>query len=189
MLLLALLLGCAKVSDGLNAHLRMIEKHAAADDVSFSDKLFLQVFFRGGIAGGAVVVPPASRILRRCINGSSRNLTLHSRYISHRSPKIKESLGKIEHKPDGTYHFGGFKQSEDYKLSMAFNPYNITLSTVKGKRYATVWLDFDWPEIPNSQVTNVPIGPMNIRINDGLVHVISDCPSYRVERTWRLKDK
>ena len=183
-----LLLGCVKIGDGLNNHLKMIERHVAEDSVTVSDKLFLHVFFRGGTLGGSFVVPPAARILRRCLNGSSRDLTLRSRYISHRSPKIQKSLAQIKNKPDGTYRFGGFKQSEDYRLSMAFNPYNITLSTVNNNRYVTVWYDFTWPEIPHSYATYVPLGPTKIRINDGLVHAISDCPTYRVERQWKLKD-
>lgn len=186
MLWLIGLLGCAKIESGLNTRYDEIEKRYYKDENTVGDKLLLHATYRGGALGGTFVVPYASRILRRCINGNPRTLKLHSRYLKKKSPKLQSTIKKLEHKPDGTYSYYGFRQKEDWKLSMAFNPYNVTMEHKDDGRYATVWYDFAWPEPKNAYDTKIPVGPMMIRLNDGLVHVISDCPTYRVEQTWKI---
>jgi hypothetical protein len=178
-------IGCIKLESALNQQLHSIERRHVAGQTTIRDKMVLHTLFRGGALGGMFVVPYAGRILRRCINGIQRPLKLQSRYISHKSPKVKESLEALKHKPDGTYRYGGFRQKEDMRLSMAFNPYNLTLTTKGSDRYATLWYDFSWKKIPYSEYTYFPIGPMTLKINDGLV--ISRCPSYRVEQTWKIQ--
>ena len=81
-------------------------------------------------------------------------------------------------------------------MSMAFNPMNFTLSTVDGARYATIWYDFTWPKPAKAADTVFPLELKAVikgqnptkyfKMNDGLVYVVSDCPSYRVEQTWKL---
>ena len=190
MLTLFVLMGCGKkVGTGLTNHYQGIENRYNSGKTTMSDKLFMHATYRTGIFGGNFVVPYASRILRRCINGRERDLQLHSRYIKKKSPIIQEKLETLRGKPDGNYHFGGYKQSKDWKLSMAFNPMNITLSTAKnGSRYATLWYDFDWKKPKYAYDTQIPLGNMSFKLNDGLVHVISDCPTYRVEQQWKLDD-
>ena len=184
MTLLSVLFGCHKVETGLNKRYQEIEHRYLSQTNTVGDKLLLHATYRVGALGGQLVVPYASRILRRCINGNERPLNLHSRYIRYKSPKIRETVSILKHQTDGTYRYSGFKQREDWKLSMAFNPYNITTETIQGDRHITLWYDFTWPEPPEAYDTVIPVGTMKIRLNDGLVHVISDCPTYRVQQTW-----
>ena len=186
MLWLMTLFGCQKIESGLNTRFEEIEQRYYSDLNTRKDRIFLHTIYRGGIFGGFFVVPYASRILRRCITGNPETLQLNSLYIKNRSPKIQATLKSLRDRPDGTYPFGGFRQAEDWKLSMAFNPYNVTINTSGTTRMVTVWYEFDWPEPEDAYDTVIPIGPMNIRLNDGLVHVISDCPTYRVEQSWEL---
>jgi hypothetical protein len=187
MLSFILFMGCGKkIGTGLTNQYQAIEKRYNKGETKISDKLFMQATYRTGILGGNFVVPYASRILRRCINGSDRDLKLHSRYIKKKSPIVEEKLNSLRGKPDGTYRVGGYKQSKDWKLSMAFNPMNITLFTKNETRYATLWYDFDWKKPKKAYDTKIPLGNMSFTLNDGLVHVISDCPTYRVEQTWKL---
>ena len=182
-------MGCGKkIGTGLTNHYQAIETRYNKNETTFSDKVFMQATYRTGILGGNFVVPYASRILRRCINGSSRDLTLHSRYIKKKSPIVQEKLETLRGKPDGDYNVGGFRQSKDWKMSMAFNPMNMTLSTEEGERYVTLWYDFDWKEPKKAYDTTIPLGDMSFSFNDGLVHVISDCPTYRVEQKWKLDE-
>lgn len=183
-MLLGMLFGCHKIETGLNTRYREIEHRYETQSNTLGDKLFLHATYRFGALGGQVVVPYASRILRRCINGSSRTLHLHSRYIRKNSPKVRETMSVLQHKKDGTYRNNGFRQREDWRLSMAFNPYNVTTETIQGQRHVTLWYDFTWPDPSVAYDTVIPVGPMNIRLNDGLVRVISDCPTYRVQQTW-----
>ncbi len=69
---------------------------------------------------------------------------------------------------------------------MAFNPLNITMNTENDQRYATVWYDFAWPKPEVAYNTTIPLGKWTFSINDGLVHVVSDCPTYRVEQKLKL---
>mgnify|MGYP001130309396 FL=1 len=188
MLLLSILLGCVKVESHLNKRYSEVFHHYKTDTITTRDKLLMQATYRGGALVYMPIAPYASRILRRCINGNSRTLHLHSRYIRAKSPKIQQSLKELKHKPDGTYRYGGFRQREDMKLSYAFNPYNITLDTIGDKRTVTVWYDFTWPEPKDAYPTYINVGPMSLKLNDSLVHVISDCPTYRVEQRWMLSD-
>ena len=188
MLFILFLIGCLKVESHLNKRYAEVFQHYKTDSVTLRDKALMQATYRGGALMYMPIAPYASRILRRCINGNSRTLTLQSRYIKKRSPKIQETLSTLEHKGDGTYRYGGFRQREDMKLSYAFNPYNITLDTVGGKRKVTVWYDFDWPDPKEAHPTYIDVGPMTVKLNDSLVHVISDCPTYRVEQSWYIKN-
>ena len=43
-------------------------------------------------------------------------------------------------------------------------------------------------ENPNMHTIQDSLGNMSFKLNDGLVHVISDCPTYRVEQQWKLDD-
>jgi len=181
------LLACAKVESHLNKRYTEVFQHYKTDSVTYRDKALMQATYRGGALVYMPIAPYASRILRRCINGSSRTLHLHSRYIKRKSPKIQKTLKELEHKPDGTYRYSGFRQREDMKLSYAFNPYNITLDTVGERREVTLWYAFDWPDIEDAYPTYINLGPMTVKLNDSLVHVISDCPTYRVEQSWYLK--
>ena len=74
------------------------------------------------------------------------------------------------------------------KLSYAFNPYNITMDRVGDNRKVTLWYDFNWPDPKDAYPTNITLGPMTVKLNDSLVHVISDCPTYRVEQSWYIKN-
>ena len=182
------LLACVKVESHLNKRYAEVFQHYKTDSVTFRDKALMQATYRGGALVYMPIAPYASRILRRCINGNPRTLKLHSRYIKRKSPKIQETLQKLEHKQDGTYRYSGFRQREDMKLSYAFNPYNITLDTVGEQRKVTLWYDFDWPDPEDAYPTYINLGPMTVKLNDSLVHVISDCPTYRVEQSWYLKN-
>lgn len=185
--LIVSILGCVKVESHLNKRYGEILQHYKKDSITLRDKALMQATYRGGALVYMPIAPYASRILRRCINGNHRTLKLHSRYIKRKSPKIQETLRELEHKPDGTYRYSGFRQREDMKLSYAFNPYNITLDTVEKKRRVTLWYDFDWPDPKEAYPTYIDVGAMTVKLNDSLVHVISDCPTYRVEQSWYIK--
>jgi len=184
-----LMLGLACIKDPgnqLSQHYEAIEQRYYRKETKFSDRVFMQATYRAGIVGGYFVVPYASRILRHCIAGKSSTLQLRSRYISQKSPIVTEYLSSLKGKPDGTYHFSGYKQAKDWRLSMAFNPLNITMNTENDQRYATVWYDFAWPKPEVAYNTTIPLGKWTFSINDGLVHVVSDCPTYRVEQKLKL---
>ena len=170
----------------LTDHYSAIEERYHQGQTTALDRLFLQATYRLGIVGGFFVVPYASRILRHCISGKQSTLHLHSRYIRKNSPIVQEYLHSIQSKPDGDYSFGGFRQSKDWRLSMAFNPMNISLHTEGEHRYATLWYDFAWPTPRNAYDTTIPLGPFSFSLNDGLVHVISSCPEYRVQQKWAI---
>lgn len=187
MLFVLSLLACVKVESHLNKRYAEVFQHYKTDSVTFRDKALMQATYRGGALVYMPIAPYASRILRRCINGNPRTLKLHSRYIKRQSPKIQKTLKQLEHKPDGTYRYSGFRQREDMKLSYAFNPYNITIDTVREQRKITLWYDFDWPDPQDAHPTYIDVGSMTVKLNDSLVHVISDCPTYRVEQSWYLK--
>jgi hypothetical protein len=174
--------------DLLTDHYVDIEQRHYRGETTWKDRVILQATYRTGIVGGLFVVPYASRILRHCIQGKESTLNLRSKYIRDESPIVQEYLLALQNKPDGEYSFKGYKQSKDWKLSMAFNPVNITVSTENDQRYATLWYDFDWPSPQEAYDTTIPLGPLSFSLNDGLVHVISDCPSYRVQQTWPMKE-
>lgn len=146
MIALGLLLGRHKIETGLNARYREIEDHYESQRNAVGDKILMHATYRFGALGGQFVVPYASRILRRCINGSNRTLNLHSRYIRMNSPKVRETMSVLHHRKDGAYRYNGFRQREDWRLSMAFNPYKITTETIHGQQHVTLWYDFTWPE-------------------------------------------
>ena len=91
MLVLIVLMGCGKkLGTGLTNHYQGIEKRYNNGQTTMGDKFFMQATYRTGIFGGNFVVPYASRILRRCINGQERDLQLHSRYIKKKSNMVKD---------------------------------------------------------------------------------------------------
>ena len=130
-------------------------------------------------AGSCVDASTAIQEHSTCILDTSNTTVRRSRF--------KETLKGLLHKADGTYRYSGFRQREDMKLSYAFNPYNITLDTKENKRQITLWYDFTWPEPQNAYPTYIDVGPMTLKLNDSLVYVVSDCPTYRVEQSWYIQ--
>lgn len=123
-----------------------------------------KIIVLGMIGVGAIFFPEASSALSHYCFGDGDTLYVESDYIKT-SPVVINELKTLK---DGEKRRVGMRQSEDWRLSFAINPFNIER---KGNKIIiTQWMQFD---TTNNVATQ--FGP--IKIKDNIVHVF-ECKPY-----------
>lgn len=123
-----------------------------------------KVVVLGMIVFGAIFFPEASKALSHYCFGDGDTLKVESDYI-RTSPVVINELKTLR---DGEKRRVGMKQSEDWRLSYAINPFNIERHG--NKVIITQWMQFD-----TTNVVETRFGPF--KINDNIVHTF-DCEPY-----------
>lgn len=139
-------------------------------DFSFK-KLPVQAF----IFGGKFISPEGSMVLSHYTSGSGEILQLDPTYIKN-SPVIRKAIKNMR---IGETKRISFKQSEDWRLSYALNPFRITR---KSDGYEiSQWIEFDRS---NKVYTYLNLGFTKIKVYDNLVHAY-DCKPFMVKCKFR----
>lgn len=127
---------------------------------------FKKILVLGMIFVGTFIYPEASQILNHYCFGNGEKLVLQSDYIKN-SPVVVRELKKIK---VGQKKRVVLKQSEDWRLSYALNPFYIEKR--KDKVIITQHIKFD-----SSNKSYTWFGPF--KISDNIVHVF-DCTPFDV---------
>jgi len=132
-----------------------------------------KVFVISMIAGGRLVSPEGSDILYHYCFGKGDTLYIKPEYIGKSPVVLKSMLGlKI-----GETKQVEFKQSEDWRLSYALNPFHIR--RVKDGYLIYQYIEFD----KSGKVhTDLNVGFTKIRVYDNFVHVFNCKPFVAVCR-------
>jgi hypothetical protein len=148
---------------------RLYERHRE-DRLTRFEVCLLHAATLAGVAGTRLAYPEASALLYHYVYGDGSPLELPSSYFrnsTYLKAKVRE-LGPGRHGPIG------FEQSADWRLSLALNPYYLTL---EGKR---VRISHPRIEFASAKArptrTVVPIGKLRIRVHDNLVSALRPTP-------------
>lgn len=120
------------------------------------------------IIGGRIVSPEGSDILFHYCFGNGDTLNVNPKYIS-KSPVVLRSMKGLK---IGEVKKVIFKQSEDWRLSYALNPFNI-------RREKDSFLIYQYIVFSKSSkiYTDLNLGFTKIRVYDNIVHVF-DCKPF-----------
>jgi len=146
----------------LNTHLDAMRRRADQDALTVADRILLHA----GILGGALLSPLSPEgyaVLFHAAYGHGQDLQLSSRYFS-RSPVI---AAQVKHLGEGHHGPLWVKQSDDWRLSLCFNPYYLTI-TEDTVRISHPTMRFQKPG-ERLSITLVPVGRIPLRIPDNPV--------------------
>jgi hypothetical protein len=137
----------------------------------------LHTFVLAGVAIGRFSYPEASMILYHYVYGDGSELELPSDYFRqsrYLSSKVAE-LGPGRHGPIG------FKQHDDWRLSLALNPFFLDIT---GNRVRISHPRIEFAAASGAAVrTVVPIGKLRINVYDNLISALAPTP-FAVYAEW-----
>jgi hypothetical protein len=162
----------------INGLLASMQKRAAAGKLTRFDRVLLHLGVWGGIAAGQFIAPEGAAILRHAVYGDGSDLRLDPSYFK-RSPFLAK---EIERRGPGKYGPIQFRQSEDMRLSLAFNPVFITNSG-RSIRVGHPRIQFAAPNAP-PVLTVIPVGKFRLRMYDNLVGALQQ-KSFAAYAEWQ----
>lgn len=119
-------------------------------------------------------------LLWHYVYGDGSDLELPSAYFQKSSYLTR----KISEYGEGEYGPIALKQSDDWRMSLALNPYYLSIAD-KSVKVFHPFIRFASPQ--GERVwTSVPIGKLAIRVYDNLVSVMDPTPFY-VYSEWSLE--
>jgi len=108
----------------LNGYLHRMALRADQDTLTTLDRFVVHGFTLCGAAVGCPMYPEAAKALIYCIYGNGKPVEVSASYFK-KSPFIKQEIERL-----GTGHFKeiGMHQADDWRTSLAFNPYNLHIT-------------------------------------------------------------
>lgn len=167
-----------KTERGINSYIEHLTDKAFNQQLSPVDRAVLNVGIVTGITYCRFVYPEASVLLYHYVYGDGSDLELDSTYFQesrYLNKKIK-TLGVGEHGPIA------LKQSQDWRFSLAFNPYYLTITKAKVRLFHPN-IAFAPLTEESKVLTIVPIGKMRLRVYDNLISAMSP-RSFYVYSEW-----
>lgn len=156
----------------LNGYLHRLADRGAKRELNFLDKSILHSGLLTGIIISKFIYPEAADLLYHYVYGDGSDLELSSDYFK----KSKYLTSKIQKLGTGTHGPIGLKQYQDYRLSLAFNPYYLEIDTKKVRIYHP---KIEFAPVRGKKVpTRVPLGKLTIRVYDNLVSSMNPTPFY-----------
>jgi len=168
----------ASVQTGVNAYIADLSKDTANNQLSSTDQVVLHICALTGVAASYFSYPEASKLLYHYIYADGETLELSSAYFqqSEYIRRIIKKHGK------GQYGPITLRQKDDWRLSLALNPYFININDNTVKIYH--------PRIAFAQSSNesvftiVPLGKLKLKIYDNIISALKPTPFY-VYAEWR----
>ena len=157
----------------VNSYIESLASSASAAELNLFDKTVLKIGLFAGINISKINYPEASKLLSHYIYGDGSELELDASYFQtsdYLSSVIKEK-GEGEHGPIA------LNQYEDWRLSLALNPYYLRVTSDKVRIYHPN-ISFEPVNSQNDVFTVVPIGKFKLRIYDKLVSSLNPTPFY-----------
>ena len=134
------------------------------------DRWVLRLGLLIGTTFGRYHYPEASMVLNYYVYGDGSPLELPHRYFASSSylNRLIASLGDGKHGPIA------LKQRQDWRLSLALNPFYLSVS---GKKVRIYHPRIEFAPVGSARVvTIVPIGKLKLRIYDNLVSALNPTP-------------
>ena len=174
----------SSVSREVSNYFDGVETRYIKDQLTPADKAVLHTLYGGMIMYGAVFAPEASSILSHYLYGDGSDLELSPNYIRN-SPVIRKQIKKVGNRP-GVYR-NTFVQTEDKRLSYAYNPYHLKIK--RNKDGTTTYKIFEKivfhnPKKSKGYKTNFWVGNLKFSISDQLVYAAGKCKPFVAYAEW-----
>jgi hypothetical protein len=159
-------LGRAHAERGLDLYLDGMRQRGARGELSTVDRAVLHGGILVGTGVGGLFYPEGARILRHTVYGGGADLELDASYFAESEYLRRQidDLGPGDHGPLW------LKQSDDWRLSLAFNPYYLRIMEDRVRLYHPT-MKFS-AAAAKPVHTMVPIGRMRIKVYDNLVSAL-----------------
>lgn len=167
-----------KTEESINSYVESLTDKAFSGSLSFFDRAVLNISVLSGVAYTRFTFPEASALLYHYVYGDGADLILDSTYFqaSDYLSQTITTLGVGEHGPIA------LKQSQDWRLSLALNPYYLKV-TAERVRLFHPKITFAPLNEKDKTLTIVPIGKMRLRIYDNLISAMNP-HSFYVYSEW-----
>ncbi|HEA26640.1 MAG TPA: hypothetical protein ENH92_05900 [Ectothiorhodospiraceae bacterium] len=164
----------------LNGYVEYLTKEAKDGTLGSFDMAILHTCILTGIATTRFIYPEGSILLYHYIYGDGSDLELPSSYFresGYLRKKIEE-LGPGDHGPIV------LRQHEDWRLSLALNPYYLSISDRRIRIYHP---RIEFATLDSTKVrTVIPLGKMKLQVYDNLVSAINPTPFF-VYSEWKVE--
>lgn len=166
----------------INQNIESLFDKASQGTLSTLDRALLHTGLLMGLTISWLKYPEASMLLYHAVYGDGSTLELPSSYFK-RSPYIQETINNLG---EGQHGPISLKQNRDWRLSLALNPYYLTITSETIRIYHPSIIFASAKNSPKV-VTIVPIGKLKLKVYDNLVSVINSKPFY-VYSEWLINE-
>lgn len=168
----------AKTEASINSYVEGLTDKAFDGSLSFFDKTVLHFSVLSGVVYTRFTFPEASALLYHYVYGDGSDLMLDSAYFqkSDYLNRTITTLGLGEHGPIA------LEQSQDWRLSLALNPYYLSVTKNNVKLFHPK-ITFAPLHEKDKTFTIVPIGKMKLKIYDNLISAMNP-DSFYVYSEW-----
>jgi hypothetical protein len=168
----------------IQTQLDEIAARGESNQSTFIDKTMVRWLVYLGSVAFQHSAPEAVQILNHYIDGNGSTLQLDSNYF-----KISPVIRKYVEQDYGVYGPVGFDQQEDYRLSLALNPFYLDISkSAQGKKIKVYnQIEFDHLTWRTKTKTQIRLGKIDLKFQDGLIRILQDehhCIPFTAEVVW-----
>ena len=158
------------VATMINTYSNNLMDRAERRDLTLIDRWVLRFGLLVGTTLSRYHYPEASMVLNHYVHGDGSPLELPHRYFANSSylNGLVSSLGDGDHGPIA------LTQHQDWRLSLALNPFYVS---VNGKKIRIYNPRVEFAPVGSARVvTSVPVGKRKLRIYDNLVSALDPTP-------------
>jgi len=176
-LITSLTLAISNPGATLTGYFKDLEQRAITGEVHPVEVLSLQASYAGMVAVGSVLYPEASQVLYKFCWGGGTDVEISADYV-RQSPFIRKKLAGL--RPGGRWS-GWYKQTEDVRLSYAFNPISIEK---RKDGQIVVTSPIQVAKIGSGVYTRLYMGPLTFDLPDSLMRVACNETDYTAVVRW-----
>ncbi len=158
----------------LTAHFSVMNRRRVEQRTTLFDRVQCYLLYNGIAVGGRVVSWEGGQVIWSYLHGGGQDLWLCPDYIM-RSKVIRRSLAQLR---EGQSQRFTFSQGDDFRLSMAVNPFHLKRTNGKVLLWQRIQFENDL-----ATYTTLDYGVGSFRLPDGLIHVLHPQP-FTVYAQW-----
>jgi len=166
----------AQPGEYFTKYFKDLEMRSAKGKHTLPEKVMLSTMYNSMIGVGYVLYPEAAEVLYLFCHGDGKNAKINSDYIRN-SPVVQKRLKKL--KPGQTWS-GWFHQTEDVRLSYAYNPIKIENLGSKVRVSSPIRV----AKLGEKVYTRFYMGPLTFDLPDSLMRVGCKSKEYTAYTEW-----
>lgn len=156
----------------VNGYIKNLTQRASSNSLTSIDKIVVRTSIFAGISISRIYYPEAAELLQHYIHGEGKDLRLNSGYFE--SSEYLDQV--ISQKGLGNHGPIALRQDQDWRLSLALNPYYLEVSEQKIRIYHP---KIEFADVDGELVyTVVPLGRIRLKVYDNLVSALDVSPFY-----------
>jgi hypothetical protein len=125
--------------------------------------------------------PEAARVVSQYCYGDGTQLRLEPDYIKA-SPVVRRAMAEV---PAGESRLVRFKQDDDFRLSLALNPFTLSHRQVNGANWYRIsqLIQFDQPNSGAKVKTELRFSLFHVKVRDAYIGILN-CKPFIVSCEW-----